>query len=103
MPSSRRPALSPSSGSSTRHRLVIYLSGVAIGCLLLGWFTMRRSNEAAVREQQRNAAEPQQAAGQEDGPAEPATQEGAGIGAAPGPGPETDSGSPVNAEADGQP
>ena len=62
MPSSRRPTVSPGSGSSTRHRLIVYLMGVAIGCLLLGWFTMRRSNESAAREWQRNAAEQQEAA-----------------------------------------
>ncbi|MCA9287757.1 MAG: hypothetical protein KDA05_04180 [Phycisphaerales bacterium] len=76
MPPPRRPALSPTSGSSTRHRLVVYLMGVAIGCLLLGWFTLRRSNEAAMREWQRSAGEQGEAGGQA-GAADPPAGAGA--------------------------
>lgn len=36
--------------SPTSRRLVVYLSGVAIGFVLLGLFSARRSREALIRE-----------------------------------------------------
>lgn len=48
--------------SDTSRRLIVYLTGVAIGFVLLGWFTMRRGQEAAQRQQQAAEAAAREAA-----------------------------------------
>ncbi len=53
------------SKSPTSRRLIVYLTGIAIGFVLLGMFSARRSQEAAAR----TAAA---AAGQTPGPSQPA-------------------------------
>jgi len=45
----------PDTGSSFRHRLGMYVSGVAIGLVLLGFFQMARTQERAQRERERRA------------------------------------------------